>query len=443
MVRISCLALCKCSRLCNRFWQRLCRRENNMDMDGSKPPTQYMSVHRLHGNGSVKVLCLHGYFGPTVFDRLIDRMAENRFTVANICLKGYDKESAESVNATDQLPQDSSVLLEDISIVLDFLRWEKCHLVGHSFGAGILLQYCNAVPPRVMSYLGIAPVLPVPWLFEPHRFQLPSLPKIDEDKESEVDKEIRLKKEEPVRVVLEYYTTYHTKLMERKARQAERERLRLLARRKQEALDKVLLKSPNTPSVAETEKTEAPVDNLTPKVEDCADTEGGMLVQENVESTAVAKWHPLFVEPVFSVRIGRSGVAVETLIPLEIHHVVSVAQALDRACPSTLIHELRTKYNAFVSTWYLDKFWENFNDPESIKDIDRRVLFVAGVDDPYCTIDYLKGALDLMMHTRNKTGVSVPKCSSIGTLGKPCGHLPMLTNTEGVLEIILTYLPPM
>jgi len=374
-------------------------------------------------------------------------MAENRFTVASVCLKGYDKESAESVDAMDQLPQDSSILLDDISIVLDFLRWEKCHLIGHSFGAGILLQYCNAVSPRIMSYLGIAPVLPVGWSFEPHRFQLPSLPKIDEDKESEVDKEIRLKKEEPVRVVLEYYRRYHTKVMERKARIAERERLRLLARRKQEALDKVLSKSPNTPSVAEREKAEAAVatavENPTPKIEDCVDTEEGVLAQESVKSIAVAEWHPLFVEPVFSVRVGRSGVPVETLIPMEIHHVVSVAQALDRACPSTLIHEMRTIYNATVSTLYLDKFWENFNDPESIKDVDRRVLFVTGVDDPYCTIDYLQGALDLMMHTRNRTGVSVPKCASIGTLGKPCGHLPMLTNTEEVLEIILTYLPPM
>ena len=74
-----------------------------MDMDGSRPPTRYMSVHRLHGNGPVKVLCLHGFFGPTVFDTVIDEMPENRFTVASICLKGYDKEyvSHSSISGTD------------------------------------------------------------------------------------------------------------------------------------------------------------------------------------------------------------------------------------------------------------------------------------------------------------------------------------------------------
>ena len=133
----------------------------------SKPQrSSQVFVHCKRGNGPVRLLFLHGFFGPTVFDRLISELSEIRFSIVSLRLSGYDKKKSslkekdvpsQGLDADGPSEDEGFVcptelnLLKDIQVHLDLLQWEKFHAVAHSFGASILGRMASNRPSQVMS----------------------------------------------------------------------------------------------------------------------------------------------------------------------------------------------------------------------------------------------------------------------------------------------------
>ena len=58
-------------------------------MASDNKPELSLKLHKQFGNGPVKVVCLHGFFGPEVFDKLYDRLAETVYSVYVFSIYGY------------------------------------------------------------------------------------------------------------------------------------------------------------------------------------------------------------------------------------------------------------------------------------------------------------------------------------------------------------------
>ena len=143
-------------------------------MASDNKPQLSLKLHKQFGNGPVKVVCLHGFFGPEVFDKLYDRLAETVYSVYVFSIYGYmyaEYDSSEDETQEEEASfRDNETALarlkdctfnriaQDLFVQIDLLlRLEKFHLVTHNFGAAIAMKVIALCPSRVMSIFFINP----------------------------------------------------------------------------------------------------------------------------------------------------------------------------------------------------------------------------------------------------------------------------------------------
>jgi pimeloyl-ACP methyl ester carboxylesterase len=98
----------------------------------------------LHGNWST-----HRWWIP-VAERLAEHMGERRLLAPDLRGRG----DTEGPDHGYTLPE----LAEDLRAFMHALGLERVHLVGHSLGTGIAMQWALTDPERVASLVAIAPV---------------------------------------------------------------------------------------------------------------------------------------------------------------------------------------------------------------------------------------------------------------------------------------------
>lgn len=105
------------------------------------------------GEGSHKVMVLHGWFGDSsAFDPVMPFLDLKTFTYVFLDYRGYGKSTHLSGEHTiAEIGQDALELA-------DSLGWERFSLIGHSMG-GMAVQWLAAqAPERVESLIGLCPV---------------------------------------------------------------------------------------------------------------------------------------------------------------------------------------------------------------------------------------------------------------------------------------------
>ena len=55
----------------------------------NKSKKSTIKLFRTFGNGPVKIVCLHGIFGPDIFDKFFDTLEETTYSVFVFSMFGY------------------------------------------------------------------------------------------------------------------------------------------------------------------------------------------------------------------------------------------------------------------------------------------------------------------------------------------------------------------
>ena len=110
-------------------------------------------AHVLTGQGPVKVIALHGWFGSArgwgMLPELVDPDA---YSWAFLDYRGYGDRRDEAGEHT--VPEIAADALQ----LADELGWERFALVGHSMGGSAVLRVYADAPDRVSAVIGISPV---------------------------------------------------------------------------------------------------------------------------------------------------------------------------------------------------------------------------------------------------------------------------------------------
>lgn len=106
------------------------------------------------GIGATKVLVLHGWFGPSVYDGFFEQFDLNFYQFVIVHNPGYGA-------AKSSMPApDMTALAKSILTLADQLGWTQFHIIGHSYGAAAGLRMATLAPNKISSLVGIAPVMP-------------------------------------------------------------------------------------------------------------------------------------------------------------------------------------------------------------------------------------------------------------------------------------------
>lgn len=112
-----------------------------------------MVGYKLVGEGSQKVMVLHGWLGDSsAFDPVLPFLDKSTFTYAFMDYRGYGK--------SIDLPGEHTIaeIGQDALSLADSLGWEQFSLIGHSMG-GMAIQWIAAhAPDRILKMTGITPV---------------------------------------------------------------------------------------------------------------------------------------------------------------------------------------------------------------------------------------------------------------------------------------------
>lgn len=100
--------------------------------------------YKVEGQGPCIVL-LHGFLGSKKLMKPIAEKLSSKFMVVRIDLPGHGKSSVFSEVHT------MTFMAESVKAVLDHLKVEKAHLIGHSMGGYVSLAFCKLFPERVMA----------------------------------------------------------------------------------------------------------------------------------------------------------------------------------------------------------------------------------------------------------------------------------------------------
>jgi len=105
------------------------------------------------GNGPIKVLALHGWFGcARAWGGFVDALDPARFTYAFMDYRGYGESTHLQGDYT------LAEIAQDALALADRLGWGRFHLLGHSMG-GSAIQYVLAESEsRVRSLVAVTPV---------------------------------------------------------------------------------------------------------------------------------------------------------------------------------------------------------------------------------------------------------------------------------------------
>jgi pimeloyl-ACP methyl ester carboxylesterase len=115
--------------------------------------TPSMNTTTLLGNGPIRVIALHGWFGSSQsWGPLADVLDRERFTYAFIDYRGYGRRMGERGDYTiDEIARDTLQ-------AADRLGWAHFDLIGHSMGGSAIQRVLVDAPGRVGKLVAIAPV---------------------------------------------------------------------------------------------------------------------------------------------------------------------------------------------------------------------------------------------------------------------------------------------
>lgn len=111
-------------------------------------------IAQMVGSGSSKVMVLHGWFGPSVFDGFFDGFDLSRYEFAIVHNPGYSaaREEAPARDMTD--------LAQQLLALADSAGWDRFGIIGHSYGGAAALRIASLAPDRIEWLAGLAPVMP-------------------------------------------------------------------------------------------------------------------------------------------------------------------------------------------------------------------------------------------------------------------------------------------
>ena len=111
-------------------------------------------VSRIIGDGPQRILALHGWFGPSVFDGLFEMLDPSRYQIAIVHNPGYADgyDDAPAADITDLARQQLAAA--------DELGWDTFDVIGHSYGGAAGLRMATLAPERVRAVVGLCPVMP-------------------------------------------------------------------------------------------------------------------------------------------------------------------------------------------------------------------------------------------------------------------------------------------
>lgn len=113
-----------------------------------------LDVHYLRAGRGEPVVCVHGNWGSARwFAPLLARLP------VGVQAHAIDLRGRGDTRGPDH-DYSMRALAEDLRAFLDAMGWTSAHLVGHSLGAGVILQLALDAPQRVRSLLCLAP----PWI---------------------------------------------------------------------------------------------------------------------------------------------------------------------------------------------------------------------------------------------------------------------------------------
>ncbi len=109
--------------------------------------------HRLHGHGPEKVVVYNDWMGDcTSWEPVVQYLDPDRFTYALTDVRGYGR----SINLTGEYNENEAAA--DTIELIDYLGWNRVHLVGFSMTGMVVERLAIDVPERIKSVVAIAAV---------------------------------------------------------------------------------------------------------------------------------------------------------------------------------------------------------------------------------------------------------------------------------------------
>lgn len=120
-----------------------------------------MIAHKLYGQGPVRLLILHGWFGDSAdFDAVLPALDPEVYSVAVFDYRGYGG------SADEPGPFDLRRIAADGLELADRLCWRTFSVIGHSMGGKAALLLAAMAPERVRKLVGVTPVFSAPVPFD-------------------------------------------------------------------------------------------------------------------------------------------------------------------------------------------------------------------------------------------------------------------------------------
>ena len=109
--------------------------------------------HTLHGKGSEKVIIYHDWMSDcSSWTPVLPYLDMKRFTYALTDLRGYGR----SIDLAGEYNETEAAA--DTLELIDYLRWDRIHLVGFSMTGMVVERLAIDVPERIKSVVAIAAV---------------------------------------------------------------------------------------------------------------------------------------------------------------------------------------------------------------------------------------------------------------------------------------------
>ncbi|MVO86345.1 alpha/beta fold hydrolase [Streptomyces sp. p1417] len=129
--------------------------------------TSFILPHELVGDGTHKVLAVHGWFADrSAYAPLLHDLDTGALQYALVDLRGYGEAKAAAGSYT------TAEAAADLLDLADRLGWERFSLVGHSMGGSVAQRVTALAPHRVRRLVGVSPVPASGLPLEPEAWEL-------------------------------------------------------------------------------------------------------------------------------------------------------------------------------------------------------------------------------------------------------------------------------
>jgi pimeloyl-ACP methyl ester carboxylesterase len=137
----------------------------------------YISI----GNGEERVIFIHGWMmDHSCFDALHPVLDQNGYTYIFIDQRGY------GLSRDQDGPYTIVQIAEDVMVLVDHLKWDRFHIVGHSMAGKVISRLIADIPDRIKSAIGITPCPPVKIPFDDQGWALFSKAATDPSSRQEI-----------------------------------------------------------------------------------------------------------------------------------------------------------------------------------------------------------------------------------------------------------------